>query len=127
MLVPQFDSTETGTFTAEFLMTLGVGQGEMQTQLRYTISPTGGVYLPQNQQMLVPAQDLQLTVRVTGTATVSNPNGQDNLLVGAFIAPQTEPHAMTAMFELTVEGKGPEPVEWMGPGFTPQPLHYRNR
>jgi hypothetical protein len=124
MFIPSFDSTESATFTAEVNLTIGVGQGQATTKIRYAIAPTGAVYFPVNDQKLIPGQDLQIRVNVTGKAALSNPNGQDILLVGVFVAPQTEPHAMREILE-TMRGQGEDQVEWMREGFHPQGLHYR--
>jgi hypothetical protein len=123
--VPIFDSTETATFTATLNVTIGVGQAIMTFPISYALAPTAGVYVPVFDQKLVPAQDLQIRVEVTGKAALTNPTGTDSLTVGLFVAPQTEPHAFTMLMDRIVSGERPDNVPWMQEGFTEAPMGYR--
>jgi hypothetical protein len=121
-LTPQMPAVETGTFKVEIQVTLGVGQAQTTFSLFYSITKTGSVYLPVTDSQLFPAQDIQMRAVVTGAA--SQATVTDAIIIGSFLAPQTEPHAMTEMLE-RMQGKAPDQVEWMGEGFHPQALHYR--
>jgi hypothetical protein len=115
---------ETVTFLFDVEFTVGVGQGKMTWVTTYTMVPSApNVYPNLSPQVTIPAQDLQIRVRVRSSA---NPTGVagENFLVGCMVAPVTEPHAMTEALRV-LEGEPRDEVEWMGPGFTPQPLHYR--
>lgn len=120
-LVPNMAKAETGTFKVRVDVTLGVGQAQATFPLFYALAPTGGIYLPVTDQRFFPAQDLQLRAIVSGAASQNAPDG---VTISSFLAPQTEPHAMTHMLD-HVEGKGGDQVEWMQSPFQEQPLRYR--
>jgi hypothetical protein len=125
MFVPMFDSTERSTFTVITSVTLGVGQAQLTTEIRTDLPhDAANLYHPVNLAETFPGQDIQVRCRVTGQATLTNPNGVNSLAIGVFLAPQTEPHAMTEILA-RLEGEPKEQVEWMREGFTPQELHYR--
>jgi hypothetical protein len=125
MFVPMFDSTERATFTVITSVTLGVGQAQLTTEIRTDIAhDASNLYHPVNLAETFPAQDIQVRCRVIGQASLTTPGGQDSLAIGIFLAPQTEPHAMTEILA-RLEGEGKDQVEWMREGFHPQALHYR--
>ena len=137
-ITPQVGNGETLTFTVQYKVTIGCGQNSADMFFNYTIAPAAGLYLPVTDFIELPAQDIQVI------ATVNSPGGSgvtDNFQVSAFLAPTTEPHAMTHLFEHLVEGD-PEGVRWTtehhqpsaaqpgtGLGFpiNPDPLHYQRR
>jgi hypothetical protein len=121
-LTPQMPAVETGTFQVEIQVTIGVGQAQSTFSLFYAITKTGSVYLPVTDSQLFPAQDIQMRAVVTGAATQANVT--DAIIIGSFLAPQTEPHAMTEILA-RLEGEPKDQVEWMPEGFHPQALHYR--
>jgi hypothetical protein len=117
-----FDGTESATFTVQLQITLGCGQAMAQFSIPYTLAPTSGVYLPVYDQKFLPAQDIQVGVSVQGTANATSP-GKDTLLVGLFVAPQTEPHAMTMVLD-KLDADDERRDRWMREGFNPEHLQY---
>lgn len=135
---PQMAEGETLTFTVTYQVILGAGQTSANVYFPYTLAPTGGIYLPITDFQQVPAQDVQVI------CSVSSPGGSgltDNIRVGAFLAPLTEPHAGAELVEM-LSGDSPG-MRWMdgnphppshqnpdtGIAFpvNPDPLHYQRR
>jgi len=122
-IVPSFEAETTGIITITLQTTIGIGQAIATFPIVYTLSPTSGVYLPITDQKLIPAQDLQIIAQLDATEATKGVN--DNLTIGVFVAPQTEPHAMTHLLDKMVHGERPEEVQWMPPGFNEAPMGYR--
>jgi len=127
---------ETQTFLINLLLNLGCGQGVIPFTRQYTLAPpytalTGPSTITDlSDTFQLPGQDIQAQVSVS---TVGNdqPTGStaQALTIGFFVAPLTEPHAMTLMHDKIVHGEGPQPAQWMDgqTGFHPEPLRYRGR
>jgi hypothetical protein len=122
-IIPQFEASETASFVIELQTTIGVGQAVATFPLRYTLSPTAGVYLPITDQKFLPGQDIQIITNVFNSTNTTGVN--DNLTVALFIAPQTEPHAFTKMMDRLVHHESPDEVQWMPPGFYEAGMGYR--
>lgn len=140
VLVPQFDATETGVLRVAYQVSFGSGNS-IQLPVQETIQGTGtaagnAVLSLIDTSIILPAQDVQVTV--TGLSTdVDNPHpllAGGSVQIGAFIAPQTEVHAMTEMLACLcrLEDKGNDGAgvdqrqgDWMPPGFYPEHLRYR--
>lgn len=137
---PQMAVGETLTFTVTFQVTIGSGQNTANVYFVYLLTAANG-YAPITDFLQLPAQDVQVQ------CTVSSPGGSgltDNIRVGAFLAPVTEPHATTHLYEIA-SGESQEPgARWMtehhgsnpdgpqpgtGQGFpiNPDPLTYQRR
>jgi hypothetical protein len=123
-MVPNFSATETATFVATFLVTVGVGQATFTYPQVYTFAPAAGVYSPIRDQQLIPAENLQIILTsLTGVKTTTT---QENFAFAVFAAPMTEPHAMTELLEEVRGGRArPRENGWMPEGFNPEPLEYR--
>lgn len=119
---PFFEPGEAATFTVAWDVVIGVGQTTQTFTLFQSVAPPYNSIIDQR---FWPAQDLQITGRVSG-----NSSRQEGILLGAFVAPQTEPHAMTELLEHARGARPqvqqhPQQVEWMPPGFVPEELGYR--
>jgi hypothetical protein len=140
IIVPHFNADEAGDVTVNVLVTVGSGQNSTTAVFSYLVAPTAGVYpVCINDFQQIPASDVQVTAQLlTGQITSAT---LETLEVGIYLAPVTEPHAMTRMYEAMVEGK-PEGKRWMqdygepspqNPGtgiafpINPDPLHYQRR
>lgn len=127
-------------FTIQFQVTIGSGQNSSTATFTYTTANTGiGVYPIITDFIELPAQDVQVTAMVTSTKALGA-DVTSTVYVGAYLAPTTEPHAMTELLDLA---KGePEGARWMtehhgptpsqpgtGQGFPiePDPLYYQRR
>jgi len=137
---PQIAAGETLTFTVTFQVTIGSGQNTATVSFVYLLTAANG-YAPITDFQQLPAQDIQVT------CTVSSPGGSgltDNIRVGAFLAPVTEPHAMTHVYEMMSgeadapgarwmtehhgsDPDGPQPGTGQGFPINPDPLHYQRR
>lgn len=135
VIVPRFDPTETGSVTVTYDVTIGSGDAQMTfTRALLVAANAGGTYDPVIDNVLaLPACDL--LIRARGLLMPDNAplGGPGALEIGAFVAPETEPHTALAMLECLcrIEGRGgaapgiDERVgDWMPPGFTPEPLRY---
>jgi hypothetical protein len=121
VMVPQFGPAENQTFLVTWQVTIGIGQAIQTFPLLYTFAPSGGVYAPQTPTLTIPAENLQMIATLT-TVAGGAANDTDYMLVGAFGAPVTEPHAMTSLRDgLPHDG---ERVDWMPEGFHPERLRY---
>jgi len=128
VIVPALDAGETGTFVVDVQVTLGSGQNSMTAHFTYTIAPTAGVYpICVNDFLEIPASDIQVTATINGNPSVAG-TVNESLQVGVFVAPQTEPHATTRMYEAMVE-QAPEAKRFMDGqiGFQDEALRYQRR
>jgi hypothetical protein len=138
VVVPNLTPAETVSFIFQLQLVVGVGQGIVSYSRWYELDPPYNqlkmgidpaltpvpTFLADNWEL--PAQDIQASVLLS-TLGNNQPTGgpQESMSVAFLVAPVTEPHAMTAIHDKQVEGKGgPTKVEWMGPGFTPERLQY---
>lgn len=118
---------ETATFNVRPLVVVGSGQGQMQIRLPPLVlaPPYGDVVA----FFTIPAQDLQVRFLLEGVSDAVAGN-QGNIQVGAYVAPITEPHAMTHLADgfMRDERFAQEARQggWMQPaGFVEEPLGYR--
>lgn len=127
VLIPQFAATETATFSVDLLVTMGVGASVATFPVTYTLAPVAGAYLPVFDQKFFPSQDLQMKAQIRGVPT--GPAGAtENLFVGLFAAPLTEPHAMTRVLETLTGTPEGNPQRFMeGIGHHEQPPYYQPR
>lgn len=126
VIAPQFNA-ETGTFVFQARITQGIGGGLVTSVKTYTLAPVGGVYDPIFDSFELAAQDIQIDVALVRTAAAVG--GPESVQIGVFVAPITEPHAMTAILDQTDGGLPPPHRRWMhdspSPGFEPAPLGYQ--
>jgi hypothetical protein len=138
VIVPSFDATETAAFSVAVQVTLGAGQNSTTATFTYALTHPYPVCV--NDFIELPASDIQVTATLTGVPAANDV--QENVTIGAYVAPTTEPHAMTHLFEALVE-KAPQGQRWMqdypsggapthpGTGIAfpvnPDPLHYQSR
>jgi hypothetical protein len=124
--VPQFAADESGTFTITVTVQLGTGGGLLEFPFFYTLAPQpDGSYRAITDAQLIPAQDCQVFVSVTSSTATGT--SLDTLLVGAWMAPETEPHAMTRMHDMLAAASTAPPhreARWMREGFQDDPLNY---
>lgn len=112
--------TETADFLFDVEFTVGAGQAKMTYVETFTMTNASG-YADVAVSRALPAQDLQLRVFARSSKAVVQ---AAQLIIGAMVAPITEPHVMIEMLD-NLEGQRHDQVEWMREGFHPQPLHYR--
>jgi hypothetical protein len=118
---PQMAAGEAGTFTVSIAFNVGLGQANSGFAIPFALT-AAGLYAPVFDQRFIPAQDLQINAFIVGTSTIA---AQENIQISVWVAPMTEPHAMTHILE-RMGGDPPRGEHsWMGPGFTPEPLEYR--
>lgn len=117
-----------GDVSVQFAITIGSGDAQ-QTILRTVTIPNGSADSAIDNALILPACDLLIRPQVL-TTTDSHPvTGPGSLEIGAFVAPQTEPHAMLEMLACMCRIEGASNADqrrdgWMGPGFNPEPLGY---
>jgi hypothetical protein len=98
-------AVETATFTIKFVTTVGVGQATTDIASLYSLAPGGGgIYLPIRDNGLIPGQHLQIVAVVSGLATN---NAEHLLALSAFVAPVTDPAAMSELLELLAREREP--------------------
>lgn len=122
ILIPSLPG-ETQVFTVDLNIIIGVGQAMMGFDKLYTLTRTAGVYLPIMDNFQLPAQDIQAKVFVNAQGAQTGTH--NSIQVGMFVAPMTEPHAMTMVLEELARGNSPDQARWMMEGFEPSPLAYR--
>jgi hypothetical protein len=98
------------TFQYAFGFGPGLNAGGVTTNPYETDSGTGGPLFGWK-ELVVPARDLQINARVTGTGLIIPTNTQ----VGAWAAPRVP----------AVAPAHPSEHQWMGSGFHPEGLHYK--
>jgi hypothetical protein len=143
IILPHFNADETATFTVQVMVTIGSGQNSTTAVFTYTVAPTAGVYpVCVNDLQQLPAQDVQVTCKVTsGAATASA--AAETLEVGCYLAPLTEPHGTTRLYEWMMtppdrgarwttehhgsDPDGPQPGTGQGFPINPDPLYYQRR
>ncbi len=126
-IVPALDATETATFTITITCTVGSGQTAIPVVFTYVLAPVAGVYAPINDLQQIPAEDVQVIATVTGQPAAAA-GVKDNIVVGAVIAPFTDPHGLTRLYDwmMTPPNEQPEGGRWMdGRPFADQRLTYR--
>ena len=126
VLVPQFAPDETGQLDVDFNITVGCGGGVITFQRRLHIPASAiSVYSTViDDALILPAQDIQIDLALVSTPDNNSFTGPGQLIVGAFVAPVTEAHAMTHMLACMCEGQEQRQGGWMPPGFNPTPLGY---
>jgi len=87
---PILNGDETHTFTVQWNFTIGVGQATATTSaITFTFAPSGVspaiTFAPQQQQLFIPGQDIQLNATLIGTA--SSLVSAEAFQVAAFGAP----------------------------------------
>lgn len=132
-LSPAFDVT--------YEVTIGSGQNSSTATFGpYTITPTAvGVYPTVTDFIQLPAQDVQVTATVVSDKALSV-GIVSTVYAGAYLAPITEPHAMTELLDHArgetggarwmTEHHGPtqgQPGTGQGFPINPDPLHYQQR
>jgi hypothetical protein len=120
---------ELETFEFALVIQIGVGQAVDTLVKNYTMAPAAitGQYSPVTDSFQLPAQDIQaqIIVSVLGGSQPTGPTNE-SIQCSFFVAPLTEPHAMTHMLNhMTKHDVDPGP-EWMSEGFHEQPLRYRS-
>lgn len=124
VVIPQFISTEGATFTLSIEVTIGVGASVASFTIPIDLAPP---YAPVFLQQFFPSQDLQMKATLRGTPT-GTAGATENLFVGLFAAPMTEPHAMTQMLEsLTGAPTGNPQRSMEGIGIHEAPPYYQPR
>jgi len=118
LITPQFNADETADLTLYLNATVGVGQAIATTVYEFDISSP---YAPQQIPLVIPAQDLQITASVSLGFLSKEP---ESLQLACFVAPVTEPHAMTHLLD-KLRGEREEAVHWMPPGFNEAAMGYR--
>jgi len=121
VLIPALPG-ETQIFDVDLQLTIGVGQAMMQFDKTYVLQRTGGVYLEILDNFNLPAQDIQSQVFINARGAQTGTN--NSIQVGMFVAPMTEPHAMTAVLDEMVRGNEEAQTRWMQSPFRDNPLHY---
>ncbi len=140
IIVPHMDAAETGDVTVNVLVTVGSGQNSTTATFQYVVAPTAGVYpLCINDFQEIPASDVQVTAQLlTGQLTSVN---LETVEVGVYLAPTTEPHGLTRLFEWMMDPRHAEqrwmqnygPPSQQNPGtgiafpVNPDPLYYQRR
>jgi len=141
VLVPQFDPAETGIVRVAYQVSFGSGNSIILPFVE-SIQGTGtaasnATLSLLDTSVLLPAQDIQVTVTGLTTDVDSGHPLQSGggLQIGAFVAPQTEPHAMLealaclCRLEGSSGGVDQRHGDWMEggipPGFHPEPLGYK--
>lgn len=128
---PQLDPAETATINLAVDVVVGSGQSQATARFLYNVAPVAGVYPPINDLQFIPACDIQAEALVLGSTALFVPNAGQSIITGLFVAPQTEPHAMTRIYEMLLEHGGGESVRFLGqnPGrpFKDERLHYKAR
>jgi hypothetical protein len=86
---PQLAGDETNTLTVTWTFTVGIGQATLSSSaFSFAFAGTGVSpnikFAPQQQQLFIPGQDIQLSVALSGLTTASGP---ESFQVGAFGAP----------------------------------------
>ncbi len=126
-IVPQLDASETATFTITVSCNVGSGQTAIPVVFTYLLAPVAGVYAPINDLQQIPAEDVQVIATVTGQPAAAA-GVKDAIIVGATIAPFTDPHGLTRLYEWMEKSpdEQPEGGRWMhGRPFADQKLTYR--
>jgi hypothetical protein len=128
-------------FDVTFQVTIGSGQNSSTCEFTYTVTPAAGVYPIVTDFQQLPASDIQITGTVKSSVALA-PGITSTVYLGAYVAPLTEPHGLTRLFEWML----PPPEggqRWMQnypPGGSPQnpgtgvafpvdpdPLYYQRR
>lgn len=129
-------------FTVSFQVTIGSGQNSSTCEFDLTSTPTAvGAYPLVTDFEQLPACDVQVTASVKSSVALAV-GVTSTIYVGAYLAPTTEPHAMTEMLDHVRGDAEARGVRWMtehhgptaanpgtGQGFpiNPDPLHYQPR
>lgn len=121
----------TGDVNVQFEIVIGSGDAQ-QRILRTVTVPSGSVDTAVDNTLALPACDLLIRpVAILTEGEGGHPlAGPGNVEIGAFVAPETEPHAMLHMLECLgkmcggADGAGHRDGGWMPPGFSPERLAY---
>jgi hypothetical protein len=128
VVVPQFGPTETGEVDVDYNVTVGCGGGMITFQRRVVIPNSAISVYPTviDDTLVLPAQDIQIDLALLSTPDSRSFTGPGALVVGAFVAPVTESHALAHMLDcMCTDQENRKAGEgWMPPGFTPTPLGY---
>ena len=122
---------ENATFTLAVDVTLGSGQSQATARFIYVMAPVAGAYLPINDLQFIPASDIQVQALLLGSTPLGVPGTQQHIDCGVFVAPYSETHAITRIYEKTLEpGQGESP-RYLGDNparpFQDDRLHYKER
>lgn len=127
---PQLDEHETATIFCAVDVIVGSGQSQATARFLYNVALVAGAYAPINDLQLIPACDIQATVLILGSQALVG-TAEESIAFGLFVAPHSEPHAITRYYEKTIEEHGGESRRWMdanpAQGFQDEPLHYKPR
>lgn len=131
-------------FTVKYQVTIGSGQNSSTCEFDLTSTPTAvGVYPLVTDFEQLPACDVQVTAVVSSSVALAV-GVTSTIYCGAYLAPTTEPHAMTEMLDhmrgdaenrgvrwMTEhhgsDPSGPQPGTGQGFPINPDPLHYQPR
>lgn len=117
----------TGDVNVQFELTMGSGDGE-QRILRTVTVANGSVDTTVDNTLALPACDLLIrAVTITTEGEGGHPiAGPGNVEIGAYVAPETEAHALLHMLDCMcgADTAGGRNGGWMPPGFTPEGLGY---
>jgi hypothetical protein len=121
----------TGDVNVQFEIIVGSGDAQQRILRTVTVS-NGSIDTAVDNALALPACDLLIrAVTITTEGEGGHPiAGPGYVEIGAFVAPETEPHAMLHMLECLgkmcggAEGAGHRDGGWMPPGFTPEGLGY---
>lgn len=126
------DPAETATINLAVDVVVGSGQSQATARFLYNLVSTApGVYAPINDLQFIPACDIQAGASILGSQALVVPGVQQNIPVGLFVAPQTELHALTRIYEKMLEQGGGESPRYLGDNparpFQDDRLHYKER
>lgn len=137
VLTPQFAVNETGLLTVTYQITFGAGNNMTFTRNVTIPASAASVYVSAiDTGLVLPAQHIQITpVAIATGGEGSQIIAAGSVEIGAFVAPQTEVHAITEMLACLCRLEGANGGvdqrvnDWMEgghpPGFHPEPLGYR--
>lgn len=126
------NAAETATIHLAVDVVVGSGQSQATARFLYDLVSTApGVYPPINDLQFIPACDIQASALILGSQPLIVPAAQQSVQFGLFVAPQTEPHATTRIYEKLLEHGGGESVRYLGENparpFQDERLHYKER
>jgi len=128
---PFLDPTEAATIHLAVDVVVGSGQSQATARFLYNLAPNaGGTYDPINDLQFIPACDIQASALILGSTALFS-NVEESIAFGLFVAPQTEVHAPTRIYEKLLEHGGGESVRYLGQNparpFQDERLHYKER
>lgn len=118
----------TGDIAVQFEIILGSGDAQ-QSILRTVNVLNGAVDTTVDNSLFLPACDILIRPKVLASDDTHPLTGPGVIEIGAYVAPETEAHAMLEMLNCLcrLEGAGNADQRqggWMPPGFYPEPLQY---